>query len=737
MKMRLGNHTGKAGDRAGMTLFMVSVASLFLELMLIRWISTEVRIFAYLQSSVLVVCLMGLGMGCFQSHVAVDLRRMFLPLGMIVLLLSIPFTRYRLATISQILATFGDFHIWFVNAALGDQPVLMGVMLVWALALTGLMLFLVWVAFIPMGQMIGRLIAAHHSTVAGYSINVAGALVGIALFTLLSTIGAGPTAWFLVLALMLLFLASQYHTGRKLNLALALAMPLVVAVGQTAQRGDEVIWSPYQKLQYATMQETDPSTGYVYTRRRIFVNNTGYQEAFDLRPETIAKAPEIFDQSMQGFSQYDLPLLFKRKPDNVLMVGAGSGNDVAGALRNGARHVTAVEIDPAIIALGKRHHPEAPYASDRVTLVNDDARSFFTATHERYDLIVFGLLDSHTTGTMTNARLDHYVYTVESISRARELLAPGGIMVLTFEANKPYIADRINTSLQRVFGASPLVFRIPNTSYGWGGVMFVVGDTAIIHDALQEVPGLAAHVAALQTTLPVSLAGTTEATSDDWPYLYLEKRTIPPLYGFLVAIMLFIFFASGKWVGLEKPLNGWGRQELHFFCMGASFMLLEVVMISKSAVALGSVWTVNAVIIGGILSMILVANWIKARSPQLPMLPVYGLLVLSCVALNFVDLTGIARFPYAGRALAIAAVATIPMLFSSMVFIDSFDRVGDKSRALGANLFGALVGAMLQTLSFLTGMHFLILLVGAGYLVAVALAPARQRLGATVGWAIK
>ena len=42
----------------------------------------------------------------------------------------------------------------------------------------------------------------------------------------------------------------------------------------------------------------------------------------------------------------------------------------------------------------------------RVEVVNDDARSFFTKTEETFDLIVFGYLDSHTTTSLTNARLD-------------------------------------------------------------------------------------------------------------------------------------------------------------------------------------------------------------------------------------------------------------------------------------------------------------------------------------------
>ena len=88
----------------------------------------------------------------------------------------------------------------------------------------------------------------------------------------------------------------------------------------------------------------------------------------------------------------------------ALLVGAGSGNDAAGALRHGVR-VTAVEIDPVIIALGRRYHPERPYESRAVSVIVDDARSFFARTQESYDVISFGLLDSHTTTTMTNTRL--------------------------------------------------------------------------------------------------------------------------------------------------------------------------------------------------------------------------------------------------------------------------------------------------------------------------------------------
>ena len=83
-------------------------------------------------------------------------------------------------------------------------------------------------------------------------------------------------------------------------------------------------------------------------------------------------------------------------PGDVLIVGAGSGNDVALALAEGATHVDAVEIDPVLQRLGRDLHPDHPYQDPRVTVHIDDGRAFLERTHHRYDLILFALPDSLT-----------------------------------------------------------------------------------------------------------------------------------------------------------------------------------------------------------------------------------------------------------------------------------------------------------------------------------------------------
>src|SRR5260370_42428653 len=104
---------------------------------------------------------------------------------------------------------------------------------------------------------------------------------------------------------------------------------------------------------------------------QIFVNNTGYMRIANMTPEYLARRPDVA-QLYRDESSYDTPFRFARQRDRVLIVGAGAGNDVAAALRNGATQVDAVEIDPVILSLGQTLHPDQPYRSPKVRkIVND------------------------------------------------------------------------------------------------------------------------------------------------------------------------------------------------------------------------------------------------------------------------------------------------------------------------------------------------------------------------------
>jgi SAM-dependent methyltransferase len=715
------------------TLFLVSAFGLFLELLLIRWVGTEIRIFAYLQNTILVVCFLGLGMGCLTCRQQASLRDVLTPLLILAVLLAIPLTRTSLGKISEFLSVLGDLVIWRPGVSTSIWTT--GFYVCSGLGLTFCLMMLIWDIFIPIGRWMGRLLSDHPRPVQAYSVNVAGSLIGIWVFVGLSIFSLPPLAWVVVLAGLALFFVSKNIRQRRLDVG---ALGAILALSWCAgleRNATEVCWTPYQKL---ALQQLDPDRdvqGEVGASRVpglkeltpglegigdfiIWVNNVGYQVMINLEEGHVRNHPEHYPAQMRGYSQYDLPARLHPHPKKLLAVGAGSGNDVAGALRQGVPDVVGVEIDPTILAMGKRHHPERPYDSPSVRLVNDDARSFFATSTERFDVISFGLLDSHTTTAMTNARLDHYVYTRESLQQAKSLLAEGGVLVLSFEVQKPYIADRMARALRDVFGKEPLCFRVPLTGYGSGGVFFVTGDLEAVRKQLAKQPALEALIARWQLENPVALPGTAPVVTDDWPYVYLESRQIPVLYLFLVLLMFLLLVRGLRRLRTPGMLRGWKAAHWHFFFMGAAFLLLEVQNISKASVVLGNTWQVNAVIISCILSLILVANWIASVVPRLPLWPVYTLLCGSCVGLYFLDISQFGALPYAARAALVGGLISLPMLFSGIVFIRSFAGVARKDVALGANLLGSLVGGLLQSITFVIGIKALLLIVAVLYLAA-------------------
>ncbi len=700
----------------GWGIFIVSMTSLLLETLLIRWIGTEIRIFAYLQNIILIACVLGLGLGAFTSTQSVKLRQILIPLAIVVAIIVFPISHQAFGRISEFLTVHGENVIWGtgLDQGLGSSGWLKSlfVMLI-GLAMTYIILMLIVDMFVPLGQILGKLINQHTNTTWAYSINILGGVIGTWLFALLSYFYFPPFVWFLTLAILLIVLSYGSTNERTVNSILIIFIVLLSIPAGRAINSIETVWSPYQKLAVEKVPSGYPD------HYQIWVNNVGYQVITDLRSENTSRKPDMFSAVQKGLSQYDIPLLLHPSPKDVLIVGAGTGNDASGALRNRAQNITAVEIDPAIIEIGRKFHPEKPYDSPIVNIVNDDARSFFATTQYKYDLISFGLLDSHTTTSLTNARLDHYVYTQESITQAASLLKPGGVLTLMFEVGRPYIGERIRLILLDIFGEEPITFRIPNNDYGVGGVMFIAGDLNSVNQQLGTNERLGSFIRDLQKATPSTVLNSPKVTTDDWPYFYLENPKIPFLYFWISGLIILIFMKSyKKWTGENIRTFKLNRNFWHFFCLGAAFLLLEVQNISKASVVLGNTWVVNTIIISSILMMALLANWVSYKFPKLPLSIIYSALIITTVGLYFIDLARFAFLPYTIKAIVTGGLTSLPMLFSGIVFIRSFSIVPEKDKALGANLLGAMLGALLQSITFAIGIRALLLVVAVFYIIS-------------------
>jgi spermidine synthase len=669
---------------------------------------------------VLVVCFLGLGIGLFTSRRTISAQRGLFALAILAAALAFPPSREMLAQTSLFLSVLGEMNFW--NTAYTDSGLVAIRYLIAGLSVTFLVMVLILEPFIPIGRLLGRLLDDHPRPIVAYSINVVGSLVGIWLFAGLSRFSQPPVTWFVLLTLLALpFLLARRPTDWFALALLAVIAPLIFLTEVTSP-ASETVWSPYQKLELIELDERVDRSG-VAALYEVRLNNTGFQWILDLTPERTSVSAGDRSEDHTILTEYDIPALLHPDPGEVLVVGSGTGNDVAGLLRTGAQRVTAVDIDPEILSLGRRFHPQRPYQSDRVETFNTDARSFFARTGQKYDLIALGFLDSHTTTSLTNARLDHYVYTEESFAQVKSLLNEGGIVTVLLSPLRPFVADRIAVELRDVFGEEPLTF-VQDATFGSGIILFVAGDLETARARIASVP-LLEQLTDQTWASPASLTYTTPPATDDWPYLYLDHPRIPLLFVLLAGLLGLLVIYAERTLDLPSTMNprSWGRDGWHFFFLGAAFLLLEVQNISKASVVLGNTWLVNAVIITGVLAMVLIANAIVIRWPRIPVAPVFGALIATVLALYFVDLARFAFMDPIPKAVLVGGLTTLPMVFSGIVFARAFAAATHKDHALGANLLGALVGAILQSLSFLLGIKALLLVVAVFYVAAMFTRP--------------
>lgn len=442
----------------------------------------------------------------------------------------------------------------------------------------------------------------------------------------------------------------------------------------------------------------------------LSVNHDYHQKLLDLSPDFVSRNPNT-EPNHSALSTYELPYKFVPTPKEVLVVGAGTGNDVAAALRNGAAHVDAVEIDPLIHQIGVQYHPEQPYSSRRVTAIIDDARAFLKKTPKTSDLIVFGYLDSHTLlSSLSSVRLDDYVYTVESFKEARGRLQPGGSLILSFCGGDTFITGRIFATLAGAFEAPPRAYY---TDYDTCGVVFVEG-------AARNSPSPAGVSFPEITNQLLPNLPTTELATDSWPFLYLKGRMIPFSILWVLIPFLIWCFSVFRWnvgfPGVAKPGH------LHLFLLGAGFLLLETSGVTRLSLLFGSTWVVNAVVIGAFISMAFLANLLvtfRAVSQRMAYLGLFSSLGLNLI-FPYPLLDSLTPVP---KVFAAAFITGLPVFFSGLVFSRSFRDFNQPAQALGVNLLGAVVGGTLENLVMVGGTPILGILAIVVYALSALFVP--------------
>jgi hypothetical protein len=658
-------------------LVLTSATLLFVELLLIRWVPAEVLYLGFFSNFLLMASFLGIGVGILLGR-----RRGLNTIALFPIFLVVVVWLITTLELNVQVKSTNELFFGLAESSAADIN-----FLVLPLVFTLVAALMATIA-IPLGPLLRSM-----PPLQAYGWDITGSMLGIAGFTILSAAGTPPLVWFTVVTvLVILLIAGSDASLLRYPAAVALAFVLFLSYNEG---GPNEIWSPYYRI-----------NTYIGGNGELYVNVNGIPHQA-LHP-VAAQKEQFYDQLYKWFPGRQYP--------QVLIVGAGSGTDVAMALANGAGHVDAVEIDPKIQQLGIDNHPDHPYQDPRVTRYTNDGRAFLRNTDKKYDLVIFALPDSLTLVSSTaNIRLESFLFTQQSFESVREHLSADGVFVVYNYYRDNWLISKIDSMLTGAFGSPPIM-----QSYDAFKAIFAVGP---LIDSLHGGPPPADTVGAVPNVGdPVPKPAT-----DDWPFLYLRTPFIADHYiaglGFALIIALLGVLGATRVSG-----TSFRKFSPHFFVLGAAFLLLETRSLVSFSLLFGSTWLVNALAFFAILASVLLAIFVNARLRIRRAGVLYGLLFVTLGVAFVLPPESLLIDPPWLRYLLAGVVAFAPVFLANLVFTYSFRDTRTADMAFASNLLGAMVGGTLEYVALLTGYAFLLVVVAALYLLAWLFATRWRRL---------
>jgi SAM-dependent methyltransferase len=722
-------------------LFLIGFLILFFELASIRWFGSTAVFLTFFTNIVLLATFLGMSAGCLAASSRRDWIQAVVPLFLLAVVLA-----------CGVLWTYDHFGRIMVDVGGQGSPqqVYFGTeyrardishFVVPIELLAAVFFVVIAFTFIGLGQEMGRAFNAAQVRLLAYISNITGSLTGIVVFALASYLRTTPITWFAIVLMTWAYFLRRWTLLQTTSLIAAL-----VLIGSSGYNNS--FWAPYQKSSKHEVEMWSPYYKIIYAPRTrlIETNNIGHQEMEPVETGGVAySVPHLLNRDSGG------------KPfDDVLVIGAGSGNDVQAALAHGAKHVDAVEIDPAIYDIGRAEHPDHPYQDLRVTVYIDDGRSFVRKTTRQYDLVVYALVDSLMLYSgYSSLRLESFLFTQQAFDDISARLKPGGLFVVSNFFRQGWIVGRIDKMAEKAFGSKPLVISLPyvdsirpEDSQASRFTLFLAGRNAPIVAAIlrqfderqsfwiNRKPGVNRPLNGFGPRPPV-LEGSTDVDwnriapamvdtrgidtvpSDDWPFLYLRERAIPALnmrsVTLIAVLSLVILFVSSP---VRRVRPNW-----QMFFLGAGFMLLETKAVVHMALLFGSTWIVNSVVFFAILVMILASNaYVLVVKPK-RLWPYYSFLAAALIVDIVMPMNRFLALPGWQKVAGSCAVIFVPIFFAGIVFGTLFRDSSQPNIDFGSNIAGAIMGGLSESLTLMIGFNYLLVTAFIFYLLSGVVRP--------------
>lgn len=631
-----------------------------------------------------------------------------------------------------------------------------------------------------------------------YAVDLAGAAGGLVLAQgLVGTLGAYSAAFFLggISMLVGLWLARSDRTRIvSIGLALLLAVGLLVnrqwrvfelPAGFESAPPDKVMyhvladpsqnarlvdsaWSAFARVDLVAT--SDPSQMYAFTD----AGAGSYMVRVD-EQQGIESAAWLRDQVEF--------LPFLRGPvDRTLVIGAGAGKDILQARLAGSQDITAVEINPAIVEMTRRYESYNGSIFDQpgVRTVIADGRNFVERDTSLYDLIYLNLVYAQASEPGSAALNEAYIFTQEAFQAYWRHLSPDGrLAVISHQALEGSKALMTAIEALRAEGLPPsevlkrsVLVMYPNQDTNQRTSVLVLRKepwtqeeiAAFTKESLARgmqalyVPGVFEITLRGLTTDEVTVEQFLEEqeyiltpTTDDSPFFFHLDPGIPaPLKSLLwVALLAALVYLAITVVISQAPRRsknqpgvstglGWAGW-IYFGLLGVGFMLVEVPLIQRAILLVGSSTQAFIAAAGGLLVGASFGSFYSGRWPleKLPRRVAVVALVIAVLALLFAFLQpqmnkALLQLGAPWRQLS-AALTLLPFGFPlGIPFGSGLRLAGRGAPSLVASLWGwnavtSVLGSVLASLlAILTGFHW-VMVAGAGCYLLLAGVAASQK----------
>jgi spermidine synthase len=670
-------------------IFIISFLILFFELTLIRYINASIVSISFYSNIILLASFFGIGAGCLLK-IKRNLFAWF-PILILILLLILNFNILAINT-SQ-----SEMIMFQLNVNTYEIPG-------W-LIITFIFSF-VSALFLILGQQLKLTFQSFEKSIDAYLFDLLGSIAGIITFSALSYFELGFVYWISITCILWL-LINQTHKNPEKNKKydFIFAWILVISFALFLNIIFENSW--WSKYYFIKLTEYKKGEHY-----HISTNKTGHQ--------AMEKVPKLW------FYQTPFDSFKNPQYDDVLIIGAGSGQDVSIALQNNVKNIDAVDIEPRLVEIGKQYHPLKPYIDPRVKITIADGRNFIeNQKDKKYDLIIFALTDSLTLASnSSNTRLESYLMTVESFAKTKSLLKENGMLMLYNDYRKDWLVEKLTKMLEQNFPDKVMVI---NSKVDKSALLMAGNKIANFNEAkfIKEKTELSFKKAS-------KIDPKNQVATDNWPFSYLYKPSIPNSYSFIISFILFlsggVMFSFLKKYKSEPNNKNLSWQQFlkiipwHMFFLGAGFMLLETKNIINFQLLFGSTWIVNSLVFIAILGLAFISAILVKLKLVINKKTLYFLMFFAVVISILFPLKSIIELPFYLKYLSAILISLLPIFFANLIFSSHFSHQNNAEISFGLNMLGAICGGLLEYLSMLCGYHFLLYVIGAFYFLAIIFA---------------